>query len=54
MDMEFKNIVEQEFEIPCLNRIRDTLVFCYYTRLSFFNVEKLNADDTIKDIKGKI
>ncbi|PRX52246.1 site-specific integrase [Salegentibacter salegens] len=52
-DIELQNLVEQEFEIPRLDRMRDIFVFCCYTGLSFSDVEKLSEDDIVTDIKGK-
>jgi site-specific recombinase XerD len=52
-DIELQNLVEQEFEIPRLDRMRDIFVFCCYTGLSFSDVEKLSADDIVLDTKGK-
>ena len=46
-------MVEQEFEIPRLDQMRDIFVFCCYTGLSFSDLEKLSADDIVLDIKGK-
>ena len=52
-DIELQNMVEQEFDIPRLDLVRDTFVFCCYTGLAFADIKKLSADDIVINISGK-
>ncbi|MFO8147440.1 MAG: site-specific integrase [Gillisia sp.] len=52
-DTELYNMVEQEFDIPRLDLVRDTFVFCCYTGLAFADIKKLSADDIVINISGK-
>ena len=52
-DTELENMVEQEFDIPRLDLVRDTFVFCCYTGLSFADIKKLSADDIVINISGR-
>ncbi|SKB55363.1 Site-specific recombinase XerD [Salegentibacter holothuriorum] len=52
-DAELQCMVEQEFDLPRLDMVRDAFVFCCYTGLAFADVEKLSEDDIITDINGK-
>ncbi|MDT0689957.1 site-specific integrase [Salegentibacter sp. F188] len=47
-DSELKVMAEQKFDIPRLDMVRDTFVFCCYTGLAFADVKKLVADDIIE------
>ncbi len=52
-DAELKAMVEQEFDIPRLELVRDIFLFACYTGLAFADVKKLNSDDIVTDINGK-
>ena len=52
-DTELHSMVEQKFDIPRLDLVRDTFVFCCYTGLAFADIKKLTADDIVINISGK-
>lgn len=52
-DTELHKMIEQEFDIPRLDLVRDTFVFCCYTGLAFADIKKLTADDIVININGK-
>ncbi|MFO7719648.1 MAG: site-specific integrase, partial [Gillisia sp.] len=52
-DTELEKMIEQEFDIPRLDLVRDTFVFCCYTGLSFADIKKLSADDIVINISGR-
>lgn len=52
-DLELQEMVVHEFDIPRLDLVRDTFVFCCYTGLAFADVKKLSSDDIVINISGK-
>ncbi|MBZ9630015.1 site-specific integrase [Salegentibacter sp. LM13S] len=52
-DAELQRMVEQEFDMLRMDKVRDAFVFCCYTGLAFSDIEKLSEDDIITDINGK-
>ncbi|MDF0716941.1 site-specific integrase [Muricauda sp. 334s03] len=50
---ELTRIFEKEFDIVRLQTVKDIFLFCCYTGLAFVDVEKLNKDHIVKDIKGQ-
>lgn len=51
---ELIKIMEKEFSIPRIEHVRDAFLFSCYTGLSYADVQKLNSDDIVKGIDGKL
>lgn len=52
-DLELQAMAEKEFDIPRLDLVRDTFLFCCYTGLAFADVKKLSKDDIVIRLNGK-
>lgn len=52
-EAELKKIIEKDFKIERLNRIRDIFVFACHTGLSFCDLEKLNSIHVVIGMNGK-
>lgn len=52
-DIELQEMAGHEFDIPRLDLVRDTFVFCCYTGLAFADVKKLSSNDIVINISGK-
>ncbi|MEP6728251.1 MAG: site-specific integrase [Bacteroidota bacterium] len=50
---ELNNIINKNFELERLDRVKDIFVFCCYTGLAHTDVEKLTSNNIVVGIDGK-
>ncbi|MEM0933502.1 MAG: site-specific integrase, partial [Bacteroidota bacterium] len=52
-ELELRSLIEQEFDIPRLEQIRDIFVFSCFTGLAYVDVKKLSSNHIILGLNGK-
>ncbi|MEM9363895.1 MAG: site-specific integrase [Bacteroidota bacterium] len=52
-ELELRSLLEQEFDIPRLEQIRDIFVFSCFTGLAYVDVKKLSSNHIIHGLDGK-
>ncbi len=51
---ELNSLAEREIHWERLAVVRDMFIFCCYTGLAYIDIQKLNADNIVKDIDGNL
>lgn len=52
-ELELQSIIEQEFDIPRLEQIRDIFIFSCFTGLAYVDVKKLSLNHIVLGLDGK-
>ncbi len=52
-ELELRSLIEQEFDIPRLEQIRDIFVFSCFTGLAYVDVKKLSSNHIVLGLDGK-
>lgn len=52
-DLELRSLIEQKFDIPRLEQIRDIFVFSCFTGLAYVDVKKLSSNHIVLGLDGK-
>lgn len=52
-ELELRSLIEQEFDIPRLEQIRDIFVFSCFTGLAYVDVQKLSSDHIVIGMNGQ-
>ncbi|MDC6367780.1 MULTISPECIES: site-specific integrase [Flavobacteriaceae] len=52
-ELELRSLIDQEFDIPRLEQIRDIFVFSCFTGLAYVDVKKLSSNHIVLGLDGK-
>ncbi|NAY93348.1 tyrosine-type recombinase/integrase [Muricauda sp. JGD-17] len=52
-ELELRSLIEQEFDVPRLEQVRDIFVFSCFTGLAYVDVKKLSSNHIVISLDGK-